>query len=59
MEEQTKNLDEQHSVEISYNAKGQASGKCKCYGKTPEEALDRTVKLSEEVYKLIKAKNGI
>jgi len=57
--ENEKTIEEQHSVEISYNAKGQASGKCKCYGATPEEALERTVKLSEELYKLVKVKNGL
>jgi len=48
-----------HSVEISYTKDGRASGKCKCYGATPGEALDEAVKLSEEVLKLIRAKNGI
>ena len=57
--ETEKAIEEQHSVEISYNAKGKASGMCKCYGPTPEEALERTVKLSEELYKLIRAKNAI
>ena len=57
--EEEKAIEQPHSVEIAYNAKGQASGKVKCYGTTPEEALDRAVKLGEEVHKLIRAKNGI
>ena len=56
--EEEKLVEQPHSVEISYNAKGQASGKVKCYGTTPSEALDKSVKLSEELYKLIKAKNS-
>jgi len=54
-----KEIEQPHSFEIAYNAKGQVSGKVKCYGKTPEEAMERALKLSEELYKLVKVKNGL
>ena len=59
MENEKALVEQPHSVEISYNAKLQASGKCKCYGVTPEDVLKKTVALSEELYLLIKTKNGI
>lgn len=52
------NIEERHSVELSINAKGQFSGKVKCYGQTPEEAMERTTKLTQQVEQLIKDKNG-
>jgi len=54
--EQIKN-DTPHSVEISINAKGQFSGKVKCYGATPDDAYEVTLGLSQKLEELIKQKN--
>ncbi len=59
MEEHKQEIKEQHSVEISINAKGQYSGKTKCYGLTPEEAYKRTLNLIQSLETLIKEKNKL
>ena len=55
--EETKTIEEQHSVKVSINAKKLFSGEVKCYGSTPEEALSRTLKLAKELEILISEKN--
>lgn len=55
--ENEKHIEDIHSVEISINAKRQFSGKVKCYGNTPEEAMTRTTKLAAELEALIIEKN--
>lgn len=57
MEEKINVLEQQQSVEISINAKGQYSGKVKVYGETIEEAYVKSVDYSQELAKLIKSKN--
>lgn len=59
MEEHKQKIDEQHSVEISINAKGQFSGKVKCYGQTPDEAYNRTLNLMKSLEEIIKKKNKL
>lgn len=58
MSEENEIVQDQHSVEMSINAKGQFSGKVKCYGSTPEEAMQRTSGLAKQLEALIKEKNG-
>jgi hypothetical protein len=58
MEENKQNIDSPHSVKWSMNAKGQVSAEVKCYGTTPEEALERASKLLISVEAVIKEKNG-
>lgn len=48
-----------HSVEISCNAKGLFSSKVKCYGTTPDEALQSCTRIMVSVEALIKQKNGV
>lgn len=55
----TKRVEEQHSVKISINAKGQFSGEVKCYGRTPDEAEKRTNEKIENLEKLIREKNKL
>lgn len=57
--ETQKNIENQHSVKIGINAKGQYSAECKCYGQTPEEALSKTCKLANSLEVLIKEKNKV
>jgi len=54
-----KEIEQQHSVEISVNAKGLFSGKVKCYGSTPEEAYEKTIELSKKLEELVVRKNGL
>ena len=56
MEEEIK-IESPHSVEISINAKRQFSGKVKCYGATPEEAIKKTSTLAAQLEQLIQEKN--
>ena len=51
------NNDKQNSVEISVNAKGQYSGKCKVYSETIEQAYELAIAKAEELENLIKTKN--
>ena len=53
-----KNIQDVHSVEISINAKRQFSGKVKCYGATPDEAMKSTSALAALLEELIKEKNS-
>lgn len=55
--EQEKIAEQPHSVELSMNAKMQLSGKVKCYGNTPEDALKKATELLSNVEQLIKEKN--
>ena len=48
-----------HSTEIGINAKGQWSGKIKCYAETPQESYNETIRLAEELEKKIKTKNKL
>ena len=48
-----------HSVEISINAKLQYSAKCKVYGDTPENALEKSKEISKKLEELIIAKNKL
>ena len=52
-------IESPHSVELSCNAKGQFSGKVKCYGITPDEALQSCTRIMRDVEQLIKQKNGV
>jgi len=54
-----KQIEQPHSVKVAVNAKGQFSGEAKCYGATPEEALERTMKLITNLEVVIKEKNGL
>ena len=56
MEEEIK-IESPHSVEISINAKRQFSGKVKCYGATPEDAMTKTSALAAQLERLIMEKN--
>ena len=47
-----------NSVEISINAKGLYSGKCKNYATNMKEAWETALKYSDELEKLVKSKNG-
>ncbi len=53
-----KQVEQPHSVEISINAKGQFSGKVKCYATTPEEAMMQAKAKADELEALIKEKNN-
>ena len=46
-----------HSVKLTVNAKGQMSGEVKCYGETPMEALDNTIKITNAIKKIIESNN--
>lgn len=59
MEEENKSVEQPHSVKYAMNAKGQVSAEVKCYGTTPEEALERASKLLANVEAIIKEKNGL
>jgi len=52
-----KNIESLHSVKIGINAKGLFSGECKCYGQTPDEAMNRCTKLTKQLEQIIKEKN--
>lgn len=52
-----KNIENLHSVKWSMNAKGLISGECKCYGNTPEEALQRACKIIADMEIIIQDKN--
>jgi len=56
--EVTKIGEQPHSVKISINAKGQFSAEVKCYGSTPQEAMQKSCKFAAELENMIKAKNG-
>ena len=56
--EQTKNIDEPHSVKFIINTKGKYSAEIKCYGTTPEKALENTSRIAKTVEKLIELKNS-
>tara|TARA_Y100000310_G_scaffold78214_1_gene74849 strand:- start:966 stop:1145 length:180 start_codon:yes stop_codon:yes gene_type:complete len=57
MEEEKKVSEQPNSTEISINAKGQYSGKVKCYGETPGQAYDNAVEYSDKLNSIIKEKN--
>ncbi len=57
MVEQEEKLEFQNSVEISVNAKGNYSGKVKCYSKTIDEAYKLATDKASELDALIKVKN--
>jgi len=59
MEEKEKTLEQQNSIEISINAKGQYSGKVKVYAETINEASNQALGKAEELFALIKAKNQL
>ena len=46
------------SVEISINAKGQYSAKCKAYAKTVDEAMKLALAKATELEQIIKNKNA-
>lgn len=46
-----------HSVKLTVNSKGQMSGEVECYGETPQEALDNTIKITNAVKKIIESNN--
>ncbi len=48
-----------HSIEISINAKGLASGKVKVYASTPEEAMIKAMEKAGELELYIKSKNKL
>ena len=54
-----KQIEQPHSVEFSMNAKGQLSAKVKCYGTSPEDAMEKALKQLSDVEALIKDKNGL
>jgi hypothetical protein len=56
--EDVKYLDQPHSVKFSINAKKKYSAEIKCYGKTPEEALENTARISKSVERIIDEKNN-
>ena len=58
MEEQhKKNVDQPHSVKFGINAKGQFSAEVKCYGQTPEEALQHATNLAAKAEQIVRTKN--
>lgn len=57
--EETKVVEQPHSVEISVNAKGLYSGKVKVYAKTIDEAMKSAVTKADELAMLIAGKNGL
>ncbi|MHA1827925.1 MAG: hypothetical protein ACTSX6_04675 [Candidatus Heimdallarchaeaceae archaeon] len=57
MEQKEVNIERPNSVEISINAKGQYSGKVKCYEDTIEEAFNKAKEYSDKLKELIKQQN--
>jgi len=55
--EQTKQIEQPHSIKFAINAKGKFSAEIKCYGTTPQEALKNTMQMTEIVEPLILEKN--
>ncbi len=53
-----KEIEQPNSVEISINAKGLYSAKCKIYSKTIDEAMKQATEKAKELEILIKEKNG-
>ena len=58
MEESKQQVEQPNSTEISINAKGQYSGKVKCYATTIEEAYLKAKEYAAKIEELIKAKNN-
>jgi hypothetical protein len=50
-------IEERHSVTMKINAKGQYSAECKCYGLTPDDAMNRASKITAILEMIIKEKN--
>jgi len=57
--ETEKTIEQQQSVEIAVNAKGQWSGKVKIYSETIEDAYMKAHLFGEQLERKIKEKNGL
>lgn len=58
MEQKEISVEQQQSVEISVNAKGQYSGKVKCYDNNLDTAYQKAVDKALQLESLINTKNG-
>ena len=58
MADETKIVEQPHSVKISINAKGKFSGEVKTYGLTPDAALKQTTEIAKQLETLIAEKNN-
>jgi len=59
MDDETKQIEQPHSVKFSINAKGFWAGEVKCYGSTPEDAMTKATAKAQELERIIKEKNGV
>ena len=59
MEEETKTIEQPHSVELSVNAKGLWSGTVKRYADTPEKAYSTALRFAEKIMEEIRRRNGL
>ena len=58
MEQETKIIEQPHSVKLAVNGKGQMSGEVKVYADTPEKALSKACEIANSIKQIVEENNN-